>query len=842
MNRLLLISSGRFFAKQPWQLALAIIGVALGVAIVVGVELANTSAQHAFERSTSLVVGKTTHQLIAPDSALPEEIFTRLRTEMGIARAAPVIEGTVRLEAMEKRSLRLLGLDVFNELPVRDYLGLETSDIDINQLLTMPNTVIITQALATRLSVKKDDTIKVFAAGNQYDVHIVGLLSPDPSQAKQLEYYIFADIATAQELLNLQGLLSRIDLILDDQEAQRLATADLGGAELMSAAARSNAIAEMTRAFRINLTALSLLALLVGMFLIYAIMSFLVVQRRGIIGIYRCMGVTQGQILLVILLEAIVIGTLGTLIGLVLGVAMGMGLVQLILRTMQDLYLTSVIVQSGLDLWVLVKGALLGIFATVFAALQPAVEAARTPARITLNQAFRERKTRSNLPITTGLAVVCLLGAGVLLGIGQPSLVPAFGGIFCILLAAALLVPFATIGCMRLVRFPLTRLLGTPGKLAVGSVVASLSRTGVAVAALMIAIATLIGVGVMISSFRSSVSDWLEVTLQSDYYFTLDNSVPAITSTAFSDDTLQELSIQPGVTGLSLVRWLRVPSRIGEVRVRAMQPGPHGWGLLILAGTQIEAPSVDSIDPVVMISEPLANKHKLGVGDTVALRTAGGMHEFAVSGIYRDYASDQGALTLHLDTYRHYWRDRSLTGVGVYLATGIDTEHTRAALEHFVAKLPGVSLVANHEVREASLAIFDRTFTITQLLRWVCGAVAFFGILSALMALQLERAREFAIFRAMGFTPLQVRQVILTQTGLLGLTAGLFALPLGIALAALLVFVINERAFGWSMAFEVPPLLLAQGVLVAVCAALLAGIYPAYRLTRTTPAKDLRQE
>jgi len=189
-----------------------------------------------------------------------------------------------------------------------------------------------------------------------------------------------------------------------------------------------------------------------------------------------------------------------------------------------------------------------------------------------------------------------------------------------------------------------------------------------------------------------------------------------------------------------------------------------------------------------------------------------------------------------------YWDDAQPSGVGVYLAGPADAPAVDAALERFVAARPALGLLANRAIRERSLLIFDRTFAVTGVLRTLAGLIAFTGILSALLALQLERSREIATLRALGFTPAQVRTNALAQTVLLGATAGLLAIPLGVALAALLIYVINVRSYGWSMGFVIEAEQLSAGVLLAIVAALLAGLYPAWRLARQPVAANLRAE
>lgn len=835
-------ASRRFLLRHPGQLGLAVAGITLGVAVVVGVDLANDNARRAFEISVDLVGGRSTHQLVGVRGTLPEALYARLRAEFGIHRAAPVIESRIRLPGIPERPFTLLGLDPLSEAPFRDSLSTGSASADLLRLMTVPATVVLPRVLAERLQVLPGDRFDVIAAGRERSVEVVDIVDFDAARQELAATLVFADIATAQELLALPGLISRIDLILGPDETARLAQADLDGAILVEAAAQDAALVGMTQAFRVNLSALSLLALVVGMFLIYATFSFLVVQRRQQIGIERALGVTHRQLFAMMLVEAFLLGAAGTAAGLLLGSWLGDGLVALVLRTIEDLYFSQQVAAVPADPWIYVKGAGIGVGATLLAAFAPALEAARMPPRAVMSRAELERRTRRRLPRLVLAGLACAGLSVALLAIATTDLIIAFAGLFCVIASAALFTPAATVLLLRVLERPAAWLGHLPGRLAARGAGASLSRTDVAVVALSIAVATVIGVDVMIGSFRASVEAWLDDTLQSDFYLRIEPGVPAQSSDALSPAAIDYLASVPGVEGLSLSRWLRLPAAAGTIQLRAIEPGPRGWGISIIEGDPDAAWDAFATRGAVVVSEPFARRNAVRVGDLLELPAATGPMEFPVAGVFRDYSSDRGAVMMRLGTYRKHWRDENLSGVGVYVDPRADAAPVRRALESHAASSLDLQFGASGELRAASLQIFERTFTITTVLRWLAGLVAFFGILSALSALALERAREIAVLRAIGFAPAQLHGLVLAQTGLLGLASGLIAIPVGLALAALLVFVINERAFGWSMALQVQPGVFVGGLLLALAAALLAGLLPALRMTRAPLAAALRDE
>jgi putative ABC transport system permease protein len=295
-----------------------------------------------------------------------------------------------------------------------------------------------------------------------------------------------------------------------------------------------------------------------------------------------------------------------------------------------------------------------------------------------------------------------------------------------------------------------------------------------------------------------------------------------------------------GVDALTLTRTRIVPTAHGNVAIRAVRPGARGWGLTIVAGERDTALQALAAGSGVIASERLLFSSGLRVGDELELPTPTGTKPSRVVGAFRDFNTGVPAVVMALDAYRRDWGDDVLTGIGVDLERGADETAVEADVRSLVG--PTTRLRSTARIRELSLAVFDRTFKVTEVLRLLAAIVAFLGILSALLAIELERARELSVLRTLGFTPGGLGATLMTQTGLLGLAAGLAAMPIGTALALLLVHVINRRSFGWTMDFVLTPQALVSGVSLAVVAALLAGVYPAWRASRVELGAALRED
>jgi len=844
--KLLLRSGRRYLLRHPWQTGLAILGVALGVAVVVAVDLANDSALRAFRLSMETLTGRATHQVYGPPGGLDERVYTRLRTEAGHVPAAPVVEGYGEARG---RTLHLLGVEPLAERPFRGQLRGPGGD-SLETLMTQPGTALLAAPTATRLGVAVGDSLPLTVAGRATRLRIVGLVQASGPDAAAIDGLLLMDIATAQEATGSVGLLSRIDLLLPASDGSaalaRVQALLPRGAELAPAAARTDTLAQLSAAFRTNLTAMSLLALLVGLFLIYNTMTFAVLQRRRLLGTLRLVGVTGAELFAAVLWEAAVIALLGTVIGLLAGWALGQGLVQLVTRTMNDLYFVLTVTEFLPGPLPFIKGALLGLGGALLAAAAPALEAARTTPLAALGRSHLEARVRRMAPRLAGAGLGMAAAAGALLVLPSRSLLLGFVALFLLIVGLALTTPWVVARFSRLAGPPLEWALGVQGRLAVRGVADSLSRTGIAVAALTLAVATTVGVAVMVDSFRATVAQWLGSSLQADVYVSLAQVRSGPSRATLAPDLVQGIRALDGVAALSLGRSLTLHGPGGITDVFALEvPASLGPRYSLAEGDPETVWDAFHAGTGVAVSEPLAWHRQLQPGDRIRLRTARGEQDFPVTGVYYDYGSERGEVLMTRALYQRWFDDAGVDGVGLYLQPGVDPAAVMEQVRTLAAAVAGsqqVRVRSNRELRELSLAIFDRTFTITQVLRILAVLVAVVGVLSALMALQLERARELAVLRATGFTPGQVGVMVTAQTGFMGLTAGLLAIPSGLALALVLIHVINRRSFGWSLETVIGVEVLVQALILAVGAALIAGLLPSLRMARTPPGEALRDE
>ena len=641
------------------------------------------------------------------------------------------------------------------------------------------------------------------------------------------------------------GRLTRIDLLLPDDGVEG-ALAEVRallppGAEVRPASTQAATLETMTAAFRLNLTALSLLALVVGVFLIYNTVTFAVVQRRRVLGTYRALGVTRAEVFRAVLGEALAVGAVGTALGIALGVALGAGLVQLVTQSIGDLYFVVRVRELAVSPVAVVKGVALGLGATLLGALRPGWEAAATePATALRRSTVEDGLARGAGRLAWAGVASAAVGTAVLFV--PAGVVGAYVGLLGLIVGLALATPWLTKLWAAAAGPVLGRLMGPVGSMAARGVSSSLSRTAVAVAALTVAVASTVGVATMVSSFRTTVEDWLGTVLQADVYVQPPATVFRRGGAVLDAGLAADLAALPGVARVDAVRVRTLDAGEGPFDLVVSRVDEQRAGVYRYKSGSAQAVAQRASQGAVAVSEPFAFRFEVAVGDTLTLPTDRGPRDYPVAGVFFDYGNDLGVVLMDERPFLASYRDPGYAGAALTAGPGVEVAGLVARARDLAQGRQEVVVRSNRDLRQASLDVFDQTFVVTGVLRLLAVAVAFVGVLSALMALQLERRRELAMLRAQGMTTAEVRTMVFAQTGLMGLWAGILAVPLGLVLAAVLVFVVNVRSFGWTLAFTVSPSVLVQAVALAVVAALLAGVYPAWQMSRTSPALAMREE
>ncbi len=855
--RLLATVAWRSHRRHPGLALLAIIGIALGVAVSTAIALANAAARQAFTDSLGGLVGHATHQVVAGSHGLPETAYAAIRVAAMAhgAAVAPVVEAEVAVVERPGRTLHLLGVDVFAEAPFRDATQpvLHGRAFPVARLLTEPGTVVLSQTTAADLGLSEGQTFHIRHGSTMPAVTLIATLADSGNAVTRQVAFALCDIATAQELLGRPGRVDYLDVRMDDEATSAAAaiTAVLpAGAELVPASRRSDSLRQLTEAFHTNLSALGLIALVVGMFLIANTASFAVVRRRELFARLRAHGTTPGQILGMVMGEALTAGVLASLLGVLLGTVLAKLLLRLVARTIGDLYANIGQPVIAIEPLIIVQGLLLGIGATLLAAWLPALDAARSAPRLGLVASTHEHAWRRALPwLAVGGAALLGLCALILFAC-PPTINAGFVGLGCGLIAAALVVPVLVVPVVTVLAWPWRRFPVVT--LAARAVGANLSRTGIAVAALSVACAAALGMTLMVASFRLALNTWLATTLTADVYVAAPRLIAArVGETPLAPAVVERLLAVPGIASVvpkrDAIISVQFPNGVSDdATLAAFTPRAESRAAFVArpafaSEAARDAAWVAFAAGAVFITEPFATHRHLQVGQELILLTPAGRRPVTIAAVMVDYSSDAGAVYLHRQYYQNWFADDSVTALAMDAAPGISADELSARLRQAAGDAP-LSITSSRALTVASLTVFDRTFAITTVIRWLAAGVAVLGLIAALAAVQVERARTTARLRACGVTPNEVIGLALYECLFTGAAAGLLAVPMGMALAAGLTHVINRRSFGWSMALDIEGWQLLLTVALAASAAVAAGFFPAWRASRRPLAEALHAD
>ena len=734
----------RYYRRHSMLSLLCIMGIALGVGIVVAVELINNSALGSFSSYVDLLSGRATHSIISAHSYIDENLFARIWTHPQIKSASPVVEVVANVvEASEP--LRFIGIDPFLDSAIRNWAPNDRDEAYLRNFLSAkPPAVFLTKKFMNAHGLEPGAILTVLTAGIEKKIQILGIL---PASIGEEDNLALIDIAAAQEVFGRAGRLDRIEIIMqgDPELFRKDLPVDL---KLTDASSRKSTLQAMLYSFQLNLAAMSLLALFVGIFLIYNFSMFSVLSRRQDMSLLLTLGADRAELVRAFIAESLVLGFVGSLTGIIFGYLMALFSIDKVSSTITDLYFYVNVQSVRLTVPILLTGIGVGFTATLIGIAIPALETAFTPPIIGMKRQSIEDRAHGIKGLLLISGLICFLAALISAWGSKFSIFWGFASAFGMTLAFAFFTPS--------ILSPFTYYLGIFLKrtfhsweafLAACTIRASLSRTSIAVAALAVALSMTVGVDTMIHSFRESVSTWLDGSVQGNLYVSpattkWDHPLPpSLIETLKNDPRIQdverystyEIYLEDKPVRLRVVD---APVLQKHSRFHFISGGEGAWDKLQKGG--------------VFVSESLGYHFGLGIGNNVTLSSPEGKLSFPVVAVVRDYSSDQGAIQIDRRIYEGIWKDDRVQSVALFLRADSSEAEIRKSI---VKRFPGLdrTIVSNSQMKNDALKIFDKTFAPTSTLKGISLIVALLGIATALMAILMERSREMrctGIFRA----------------------------------------------------------------------------------------------
>lgn len=821
---------------------LNVLAVALGVAVYVAIQIANYSANQAFAAGVDLVAGKAQLEV---RSELDETLLPLLARQPEIAAATPLIEQLVTLPGFPGEYLRVLGVDVFTNAPFRTFaIERDAGAFNLEPWLAQPEALALDETFAQRHGIKLGDRLQVLANGQLRALTVTFLLKFGGAPAAADTRFAAMDIGWAQEFFGLHGKLSSIQLLLREpakiqttmQHLQSLVPASVTVAPPRQ---RSAQIEKMLGAFQLNMTALSMVSLLVGMFLIYNTVSASAARRRIEIGILRAVGATRWEIRTLFLCEAFLFGIVGVVAGEIGGIWLAQALVGSVARTISSLYVLVSVQHPVFNVTHLCVAAVLGMGAVLVGAWVPANEAARVDPvnALTLGSRLGQSTQIKSWWAFAGLgALFCGAACCGLSFVVRPWF--GFAAAFFILMGFSFFAPGSTA--------LFSRLLGNScalwPRLASENLARSAHRNAVTIAALAAAVAMAVGVSVMIFSFRESVDAWIQRGIVADLFIAPASNEIIGLSAFVPAEALSALQKMPGVAAVDTYRQLSAKMRGEPVELGAVRGADRRNLHFTGGGERGKMMRFFGEENCVIVTESFAQKYRARDGDLLPIETPAGLVQFKIAGVYYDYTSDRGLIMINQTLFEKYWHDNRVMSLAVYVAPDADPERIGAEFRQRFSAHGELAIYPNRALRQRILTIFDQTFAVTYVLRAIAVIVAVIGIFLSVTALVIERKRDIGIFRALGASRAQVRNLFLIESAMIGTLASLLGLAAGLCLALVLTWVINKAFFGWTIGLEIPGAMLATTPLWIIAAAVAAAWWPAVQASRQKIATAVRTE
>jgi putative ABC transport system permease protein len=849
--RLLRLISWPYLRKHAVRSLLTVVGIVLGVAVLVAMHTANAAVFYAFERTVDRIAGAAQLQVTAGEAGFPEAVLERVQAIDDVQVAVPVIEAPAGTRLPGQGNVLILGVDMTGDRSLREY-DLDSGDEAVVEdplvFLAQPDSIIITREFADRNNLAVGDRLTLSTMVGDKAFRVRGIMRSGGLTSAFGGNLAVMDIYAAQLVFGRGRRFDRVDVKLDEdvpvEKGRAAIQRVLGvGFTVEPPASRGQQLESTLAVYAISMNVSSVFALFIGMFIIYNAFSIAVTQRRAEVGILRALGAPRRQIRNLFLVESAVGGLIGSIAGIALGVVMARAMVGSISQMLEGIYgVAERAEEVSADPRLLLTALAVGVVTSMVAAWLPARNASRVDPVQALQKGKYQILSAGESRARRRVAGVLMVGALLLLWLGTS--VWFYAGYALVILAALLVVPTLSLWLARALRRPLKWMRPVEGALAADSLIQAPRRTSGAVAALMLSLGQVIGLGGVSRESYNSIVDWLDTALNPDLFVSGSQNL--------SDRTLrfpralgERIKAIPGVEEVQAIRSLRL--NVGGTSVlliiieaesferRGHRPtvaeDPRGMYPLARAGQG------------VIVSDNFARLQRQRLGDVVNLATPAGLLSLPIVGIITDWSDQQGSVFLDRSVYERYWEDDTANVFRVYVADGVDPQAVRRGiLERVASEHPRLLALTNAEVRSWVLQLTDQWLQLTYSQVFIAVLVAVLGIVNTLTVSIIDRKRELGVLRAVGGFRRQIRQTIWMEAVAIGVVGLALGLAFGAANLYFLLQITGRDLSGMYLPYRFPfpiAMLLLPTILGA---ALFSALWPAESAVRTSLVEALEYE
>ena len=849
----------RHLASHKLRTAFTVAGIALGVSTMIGMRLMHESVATSYERMVERIAGKAELQITNGEVGVPEELLEEIRAVQGVRAAVASVQGFLSAVDFPGERLYVFGVDLLADQELRDYES-GSGDATIEDplvFLAQTDSVGLTQEFLDRTGLALESPLRILAPVGTRELVVRAALDPKTGPASLFDGRIaLMDVFAAQALFGFEKRFSQIDVGLvkgadDETVAAALREAVAGRGIVERPSARGETLEKLLTAQRYGMTVAALLALVVGLYLIFNTMMVAVVQRRRELGILRALGLRRRDVLGMILVEALVLGALGSALGVPLGLGLARGMAAAFALNVSTTYAATEVPDVGLSLMPVLWGIGLGMLSALAAAWLPARQAVRVHPLEVLRPGATPSDRRGAytrfavIGIAIGLGTFVLWQSRGLLPI-SPNALGALAMVGC-LVGTSLAVPAAVRWVALRVEPALARTLGPIGAIAARSIVAHIGRVAITCSAFLVSLAGAIAMSTWLSSIQFTMTTWMN-TLFSNIDLVISSGAKPLSSesTPLPASLAAEIAALPEVKRVDSVRIVRVAYGGRLTAITATEAQLFAEGIrkhTLLEGEEAPTYAALAAGKAVAVNEAFQRRFGKGVGEEIELVTPSGPLRLPIAAIYFDPAfADLGIVLMDRGLYRRAWRDDTVNFLEPILHAGADREAViRTIRERWGAK-HDLFVVTIEQFAGEARELINQMLSMIYPLIGISIAIALLGVVNSLLASVLDRVREIGVLRAIGATRAQVARIIVVEATLIGCLGGIFAVAVGSLLGVLQVDVLMRGMFAMTMLYRYPTEAVVVSVVAAIVLAAAAGYLPGRKAARINIVEALEYE
>ena len=857
--RLMRLITLRSLSTRRLRSFLTLFGIVLGVAAMFSINYVNQNAYDSIAQLFEGTSGKVSLEVrnAANVGGFSEDVLEVVQKTEGVAEALPVLqllaalpeetpdEVSLSFFGMGSGGLTLYGIDPVKDPGIRDYRLTQGSFLD-----SSPETpeIVLVEDYALENEIEVGQTISILTAFGLTEVKIVGLMAKEGAGLTNMGKFGVLELGAAQKIAQREGEIDRIDIRSDADESnpdflegiKNDLALELGDSyAVVYPANQGKQMSQMLTGYQLSLNFMAGIALFVGAFLIYNALSMTVAERSHELGLLRCVGMTRRQVSAQVIIEGCILGILGALAGAGVGILMSKGLTSLMSQILGQPLKTGSIPPD-----ILVASMVIGILVTLISAFIPAYQAGRISPLEALQ--VRGRQSSGRLFKYGWIAgfLLLVLSAGILVWNPFPYDVQFRLGsmtVFALFLGATLMIPVTIRGWQRISRWPLRMLFGNLGEIGSRNLERAPKRTMLTCAALMVGVSMIVSTLGITGSFTADLKEWMDAYMGGEIFVCA--AVPLTRNLRGNLESLQGVGTATPVRTIEAT-WLREDT---EEKISFMGVDPASYTAItrfVYSSKEVDQDKVLaelSQGGSIFISEVIAQKYGVKVGDQLTLKTRGSNQAFTVAAVVLDFSNQGLVVTGNLTDLEKYFDVLDVNTFYVNTAEGVEVSETIRQIKEEYQEDYQLIIESNSAIKERADDLMQQAFSMFDVLGILAVMVAALGVLNTLSMSVVERTREIGMLRSMGMTRFQVVKMILAEAGLMGIIGGLLGLGLGLLLTKILLSAMGAMS-GYSLEFIVPTKALWMSIVVALVTSQLAALLPAIRAAKTPMLSAIHYE